>query len=144
MKTLYQTCVIICITMLVFTLAINFVSGLGIFAPYSAGVGSGGSTDDTFNATTNTSNEGSFGMDAVWGMIFGGAAIGAIVVAGVTRSPIIIGVYIFSVVFWVAYLNTLTVIQANDWIPAGFLLMGTTLMVFVFAGAVIGMLSGSG
>lgn len=145
MKTLFQTCVIICITMIVFTLAINFVSGLGVFETYESGFDSSGDTDTIFNSTTNLeSDDGGSGMDALWAAVLGGAGLGAIVLAWVTRSPVIIGVYIFSAIFWASYINALSVININNWIPAGFLLIGTVAMVFIFGGAVAGMLSGSG
>jgi hypothetical protein len=62
-----------------------------------------------------------------------------------TQSTTIIGIYIFSVYFWGSYLNTIGVIGilvgANPVILA-FIGLFTIPVVFIFIGAVIGMLSG--
>lgn len=143
MKTLYQTCVIICITMIFFTLTISFVDGLGIFDPVEEGFDTSGNSSDIFNRTTNIeTTEGGFGMDALWLAVLGGGGIAAVVLAWATRSPIIIGVYVFSAVFWAAYLNSLSIVSSL--VPGEFLVIGTVGMFFAFAGAIAGMLSGSG
>ena len=148
MNTLYQTCVYVTLTMLLFTLAVSFVSGLGVFSPVSVGVTPGDNSSDTFSDITNTSYSetdfsGQAGMDAVW-LIGGLGGVVTFAIALATRSPVFVGVGLFGTVFWAAYGNTMAVLSLGNFVPEGFLVIGTVAMMFIFAGAVIGMLSGSG
>ena len=147
-NTLYQTCVGITLTMIIFTLAVSFVSGLGVFDPVQTGVSQGDNSSDTFSDITNSSYSesdfsGQAGMDAVW--LIGGIG-GTVIVAAVlaVRSPVFAGIFLFGTVFWASYVNTMIVLNLGNFVPTEFLLIGTVAMMFVFSGAVVGMLSGSG
>jgi len=128
--------------MVVFTLAINFVNSLEVFPIYESGFEPGGNSSDTFTNITNVEYENDFGFMAIL-VLFGGVGA-AIVLGALIRSPVYLGIALFAAVFWASYINALGVININNWIPAGFLLIGTVVMIFIFAGAIIGMLSGSG
>ena len=65
-------------------------------------------------------------------------------VAKMTQSTNMIGVWLFSSVFWTSYNNAISVIDVNSWIPGDFLLMFTVAFLFLWVGAVIGILTGSG
>lgn len=152
MKTLFQICVIICVALAVLNVAINFVQGLGIFPPnmiYQEGLGSTGFTNSTFENLTSveaTTDSGSTiaGVDAIFYSVLTVGGLAAIVVAWITRSTAIIGVWILSTVFWYSYIRTHIVLELANYIPPGFLLMGGIAMGFIWAGAIAGMLSGSG
>jgi len=60
------------------------------------------------------------------------------------RSPVFAGIFLFGTVFWASYVNTMIVLNLGNFVPTEFLLIGTVAMMFVFSGAVVGMLSGSG
>lgn len=154
MKSLYQSCVTITIAVIVFTLALNFINGLNVFSTQvQGGFGIEDTAPDQFRYLANISNEteSDLGMDDLWIVLLMGAGMGGIVIAWITRSPVIIGVYVFSVVFWASYMNAVGIISSILSVDGdistqmvSFLFIGTVAMFFVFAGAVTGMLSGSG
>jgi len=129
-----------------FTLSVNFVSGLSLFesdTPFGFQIHD--ETNRTFNATTDIPvQDGESGIDALWIVVLSGTSIAGLALAWITRSPVVLGIYVFSVVFWAAYGNTLIILDVGNWIPAGFLAIATGLMAFFYAGAIAGMLSGSG
>lgn len=146
--TFFQICIYITACVIFFTLSVSFVNSLGVF-PYTveSGIETGGGTNATFLGLTISDEYGSgVSMDTVWSIVFTASGIGALFVAWITRSISILGVYIFSVVFWSAYVNALSIINIGGFLSdlMGFVVIGTVGMVIVFAGAVAGMLSGSG
>jgi hypothetical protein len=140
LNTFYQVCIYITVGLVLVTLSINFVNALEIF-PVEAKKGfdvAEGDTNSTFASLTQDDTS----MTNLWLMIITGAGIGGLLIAWFTHSPAILGVYVFSVVFWASYLNALGFVM--NYVPAGFLLIGTVGMGFIFVGAIGGMLSGSG
>jgi len=134
--------------MVIFTLSITFVNAMGVFSPVEYGVDSGANTSGFFEDITDTEyNESDFedqvGMDAVW-LVGGLGGALTLAIASLTRSPVILGVGLFSTVFWACYINTLSIINIGGYIPLEFTAIGTGAMMFIFVGAVAGMLSGSG
>ena len=89
------------------------------------------------------------GAEYVWLTTFlltGGAAF---ILAKMLQSSSIIGVWLFSSVFWTSYHNCLTVVNVNNWLLefsvfSDFILIATVGLLFIWIGAVIGMLTGSG
>jgi len=150
MKTFFQICVIITVSLAILNIAVNFVSGLGVFPiSYSEGTPPIGSTNATMENLTDvrvqqTSGADLVGLDALFVAVLGGGALAAIVIAWVTRSTAIIGVWILSAVFWYSYGRTHVILDLQTYLPTEFILMGTIAMGFVWVGAVAGMLSGSG
>lgn len=147
LRSFFHLCIYFCLIMLIFTISINFVSGLGIFpTSYETGIVEGDTANETFEDITDIEEkEGKLGIDALLLGVLGGAGIGAIILAWVTRSPVVLGVYAFSAVFWASYIRTLVVLDLDIFGSlGGFIAIGTTAMFFIFAGAIAGMLSGSG
>lgn len=152
MSSFYQICVYICITMVIFNLCVSFVSGMG-FYPVSMDVGVEveGDTNSTFSNITDTGSfntVGLSGMEGLWIIFLGSSAslgIGLFLML-ITHSTNVLGVCIFSGVFWSSYVNTLSIINIGGFLVglSGFLIIGTVGMLFIFSAAVIGMLSGSG
>lgn len=147
LNTLYQTCVYFCICMTIFTVSLSFVNGLGVFdVSVEGGFIPGSSSEETFKDLTNISDEQgeSGGMDVLWAGILTASGLGGLFVAWITRSTTILGVYVFSAVFWVSYINSMSILNIGGYLPLGFIAIGTTAMLFIWAGAIAGMLSGSG
>jgi len=137
--------------MIVFTLSINFVSGLGVFpTEYESGIVKSDNASETFENLTDIDSQETdsgtvIGFDALLIGLLGAGGVLALVAAWVTRSPVVLGVYAFSAVFWASYIRTLVVLNLDVFGElGGFIAIGTTAMFFVFAGAIAGMLSGSG
>lgn len=151
--TFYQACTYICMCVIAVNLSFAFVTGLGVFGDdFTGGVVVGDDTDSTMNRFINVSastDTASYtGMDALW-IIVGGSVVGTVAGLGlglITHSSVFVGIGLFSGVFWSSYLNSLGVLNIGGFLDGlvGFVLIGTVLMVFMFAGAVIGMLGGSG
>ena len=67
-----------------------------------------------------------------------------IALAILTHSPSIIGAGIFSTVFWTSYVNVNTIISIGGYVPMSFITISFVVMGFLWVGAVIGMITGSG
>ena len=139
--TFFKLCVYITFCLLIFTLSVNFVSASGFFpVTVEAGPEIGDSANETFLNLVG----GDFTTTDMWIVVLTGTGAIGILVAWLTRSTAILGVYLFSVIFWASYLNMISVTNLLNYVPLGFLAIGTTGMIFIYVGAVIGMLSGSG
>jgi len=151
LSNFYQICVYICIVMIIFNLCVSFVSGLGVF-PYDVdtGIATGPTSNDTYTNLTDLggfNSEGYTGMDGLWIIFLGSGStliIGLFLVL-LTRSTNILGIVLFSGVFWSSYISTISIINVGGFLIdlGGFVLIGTVGMLFIFSAAVIGMLSGS-
>lgn len=144
-NTFYQYCVYICICLIVFSMSIAFVNSLDVFGiEYDVGYSGGDSSNESFvELTTNQSGVG-FDMGDIWGMATIGTGLVGLLLVALTRSTVIIGVYIFSAVFWMSYVNILFVVYSLLVGLELFVVIGTTAMFFAWVGAIVGMLSGSG
>lgn len=151
-NTFFQVCIFTCIALVIFTLSINFVDSLNVFGvPVQMGFEPEGTANETFEQLTNVTYETQegitlSGMDALWMIILGGGVGIGLVVAWLTHSTSILGVFVFSSIFWASYARSLGVLNVGGLLDpiSGFILIGTVAMGFVWAGAVAGMLSGSG
>ena len=141
---LYQICIYFTIGLMVFTLSINFVGAMDIFGtnPDLGPSVEGNSSDIEKNFTKTAEKSGGFSIDLVWTLIISVEVIGGIGLAIATQSTSVLGAYIFGAVFWTSYINAMTIIGAVGFLPVGFLVLFTVPMIFIFIGAVIGMLSG--
>ena len=147
LNTFYQICIYITIAGILFTLSVNFVSGLGVFEyTGESGIQTGENVNSSVAAfTTSNDYQDGFVMDNLWAVVLAGIA-GGLVVAWLTHSTSVIGVYIFAFVFWSSYTNIVSMLYNNNFLGElwGFIVIGTVGITFVFIGAVAGMLSGSG
>lgn len=143
-NTFFQACVAFTIILLIFTLSVNFVSVSG-FYPTEVEVGIDVNTtsgNETFQDVT-----GGYTPSNIWTVwsIAGLIALGgSIAIAVLTRSSTFVAIYLFSIVFWTAYLNMISITNLGNYVPGGFLFIGTASLIFIWMGAIIGMLSGSG
>jgi hypothetical protein len=118
--------------MIIFTLCVNFVSALGIFSSVPIGA---------TKASILTEISGlSGGYETLWVVLL--VAIGfTIVIAKWVSSTSIIGIYLFSSIFWTSYSRCITVININNFIPTEFLAIFTVGLAFIWVAAIIGMLT---
>lgn len=139
-NTFFQTCIYLCIVIIIFTVAIKFVHTLDLYTDVDTGIHISDKADNVFAEISGFSG----GMEIVWASLITASGLGALVVAKVTQSTNMIGVWLFSSVFWTSYHGCITVVDINNWIPANFLLMFTVAFLFLWAAAITGMLTGSG
>lgn len=146
--SMYSFCVSATIFMIIVSLSINFISALGIFglSPIVSPITNettGGVTDQLSNGALSDLFSGNI-IGLVVGAII--AVIGAILLILITQSITLVGVYLFGVVFWTAWGNCLWIFNINGIYGypgvAQLFLIITVAMVFIFAGAVIGLISG--
>jgi len=130
---------------MVFTLAVNFMMGLGIFGDIESEYGheTGDNTNDTMSNFTKTPEYTSgFDMTTIWGLVFAAEIAGGIAIATLLQDATILGIYIFSTAFWTSFINAWAILGSTGFIPIAFLGLFTVPIFFIFIGAVIGMLSG--
>ena len=143
-STFFQTCVYLCILIIIFTFAISFINSLNLFYDVETGVGTEGTSNNIFETITGFSG----GFEYIWISLLTATGLGALVVAKLTQSTNMIGVWLFSGVFWTSYSKCISVINisygSQQWIPAQFLIIFTVALLFLWAAAIIGMLTGSG
>lgn len=133
----FRICVYFCLGLIIFTLCINLVSALNIFTSIDTGVSSTGSSNDIFTQITGLSG----GMQFIWASVLTIGGFLAIVMAKMLQSTSIIGIYLFSSVFWTSYSRFVTTININSFIPSNFLIIFTVGLLFIWGAAVISMLT---
>lgn len=146
-QTLFQVCLVLTISMFIFTLCVHYVSGLGIYGDTNiqGGLNPGDDVNETIKrATQSPDRPGGFNITTMWALVLTAAGAAGILVAWLTHSTAIIGVFVFSAAFWAAYINMLGILEIGNFLDPSFVFIGTATMSFVFIGAVAGMLSGSG
>ena len=140
MSTFFKIAVYLSFVMIVFNLSIAFVGTLGAF-PVEDIPGTGTVSEDSA-LTTFTGLTG--GMEGVWLMVTTITGLGAVLLAIAVKSFIPVGVHLFSVVFWTAYIKSNSILSVGGYIPGDFLVIFLIGMIFLFIAAIIGMLTGSG
>ena len=137
--TLFQACFYFCVVVTIVTLCVSFISSTEIFGEHiEMGVDMSGNSTTIFTKLSGLTD----GFEYMWGLAVGVGLAVTSVIAYATRSTTPIGIYIFASVFWTSYAKAISITQG--YVPDQFLLIGTVTMLFIFTGAVIGMLSGSG
>ena len=143
-NNLTQICMYFCIALMVFTMAVNFMIGLHIFGPVTPTVGheTGNNTTDALKSFTKSPDyPAGLSTTALWGLVLGAVAIG-LAIAILTQDATFVGIYIFSAVFWSSFINAWAILGSTGFLPVAFLGLFTLPIIFIFIGAVIGMLSG--
>lgn len=129
---------------IIFTLAINFVNGLNLFTDVNSGVATGDKPGNIFSTISGFSG----GIEYIWAALLTATGLGTLVVAKLTQSTNMIGVWLFSGVFWTSYNKCISVVSVSSsgtqWIAPEFLILFTAAVLFLWVAAIIGMLTGSG
>ena len=127
------------ITLLVFTLAINFVDSLNVF-PISLSTGM--QIDNSTNAIAVVTGNSDNTINSLWTIGVGLGAGAALLGAFVSKSATPIALYIFGSIFWTSYLRALSIITFGGYIPTEYITMFTVGVVFLFVAAFISILAG--
>lgn len=132
------------VILLVFTLCVNFVSAMNFFGTtVEVGIDiNATSGNETFQSVTGGYTPSN--IWAVWSIAGLIALGGSVAIAVLTRSSSFVAIYLFSIVFWTSYLNMWGIINLNNYIPLEFSAIVHGSFLFIWMGAIIGMLSGSG
>ena len=140
MNTFFRIAVFLAFGMLIFTLAVNFIEGLGVF-PIAGSIGQQNITEaNAISKLTGLSGN----MDDIFVIATSVGAILGIGLSILTRSIVPVGIYLFGAVFWTSYIRTFSIFSVGGYISGDFLMMFSIGMIFLFIAAVIGMLRGSG
>jgi len=140
MDSFFQVIFYICICIVIFTLAINVINALNLFQPVASGYSLQGKTaDQIFTDITGLSG----GLQYIWLAILSSTGLAAMLLVKITQSPAIIAVWLFSEVFWTSYTRVIDTVNINGWIPAYWMTLFTVALLFLWVGAIIGMLSGN-
>jgi len=78
-------------------------------------------------------------IDITWASLLGITGIVAAGAAYALGSLSIIGIYLFSAIFWTNYKISLGILTVGNFIPNEFLTIFTIALVFIWVAAVIGM-----
>jgi len=147
-NTFFQFCVYICICLIGFNLAFIFVTTAQYLGdthdtgPFDLNLSNASENFETITQGESTGN--------IWNYVLGvGAVAGvlaSIAIGIATSSTNVMGIGIFSTVFWTSYGSTLATVTSSSLLSGleGFIMIGTVIMFFLWIGAIIGMLSGSG
>jgi len=143
MNTLFRITFYLMILLILFNLGWGLLRGIDntVYADSQDNNVIGESTDmGIFTELTGLQGDALnlFSISAVVGMA------GATAFAYMVQSLIPVALYIFGVGFWASYNATVTTININGWIPGPFMAMITVVMIFLFMGAVIGLITGNG
>ena len=140
MNTFFRISIFLCIALLVFTLLISFVDGIGAF-PYTNPIGI--EIGDTGTLLEDTTTLERPNMDYLWLLVIGGIFAG-LAFSARTQSIVPAGLFIFASVFWALFINTISILSIGGWIPGEILTIFTACTTLIFIAAAIGMLTGSG
>lgn len=141
MNTFFRVCVIMSLSLIIFTLSINLINGLGVFPTTVEG---GVQNINESNALTLLTGLDEPNMNAIWLGVTGLTFVLALGLSALTRSIIPIGLHLFGIVFWTSYIRTFTIVEIGNWLPSDLIIIFHVCAIFIFIGAIIGMLTGSG
>jgi len=150
LSSFFQICIYITIVIIILNCLISFVAVSGFFdTTVHSGIDIDGDPVGKFEQLTELSDGGDkLGADALWSIVSGGLiGLGAGIVLGwAFHSTQILGVSIFSGIFWASYISAYASMSSLNLLAGleGFVAIGSLGMLFIFGGAVAGMLSGSG
>jgi len=142
MNTLFRICFNITLAMIIFNLALAFVDSTGAFPAhpsYTPDVTAGNALSKFTTLAPGNQN-----MDALFKSLLGLGLLGAIAIAALLHSVAPIGVYLFGAVFWAAFIKTSFLFNQGGFFPPEVIVIFTVGMIFLFIGAIAGMLTGSG
>jgi hypothetical protein len=146
LNNLFKQCLYFCILLIIFTFSLSFISSLWY------GTGATGTTDYKMgNTPASTANESymSFinnitglntGFSALWLFASIISAGGVFVFAAASHQTTPVAVWLFGEIFWTCWIRAFSI----PYIPSEIAVIFTTAIMFVFAGAVIGILGYSG
>lgn len=138
-SSFFRIAVYFCLMMIIFTLAINFVSALNIFSNVDSGVGVDLSSShaDIFEKLSGFTG----GIQYLWVILLTAGGVATIIIAKIVGSTNIIGVYVFSSIFWTSFNRCLTVVNIGSFVPPTFITIFVVAIFFVWVASLISMLT---
>ena len=136
---LFRVCLGFTLLLLCFSLVANFVSALDIF-PHTTNIGIDADTNSALEQLTGLDSPD---MQAIFIGVTGLTFAGAVALAILTKQMIPIGLHLFGVVFWTSWIRMSSVLGYGGYIPVELLAVFTIGAMFIFIGAIIGMLTGN-
>jgi hypothetical protein len=134
----FRIIIYFCIILIIVSLCINVVTAWGLFSSTSTTtIHASGTPEQIFKTITGIDQ----GMYFVWGAILSIGGFTAVVVAYLLQSSSVLGIYLYSAVFWVVFNGTLANININNFIPPEFLTIAIVGVFFVWVASIIGMLT---
>lgn len=143
MKSMFQMCFYICIFLIMINLGWGFVRGMDDVWTSEASeqnIIEGTNENSVISELTGLDSAGT----DLWVMITTVGAAAALAFSWMVHSLTPLGIYLFGVAFWSSYNGTVTILSMNSWVPGDLLLLVTVGMIFLFIGAIVGMITGSG
>ena len=136
---LFRVCLGFTLLLLCFSLVANFVSALDVF-PHTTNIGIDADTNSALEQLTGLDSPD---MQAIFIGVTGLTFAGAVALAILTKQMIPIGLHLFGVVFWTSWIRMSSVLGYGGYIPVELLAVFTIGAMFIFIGAIIGMLTGN-
>lgn len=137
---LFKICIGFTLFLLAFSLMANFISALEVF-PHTTSIGL--DAEDTNSALEQLTGLDSPNMQYIFLGAVSLTFIGAVALAYLTKQIIPIGIHLFGVIFWTSWVRMSSVLGYGGYIPVELLAVFTIGAVFIFIGAIIGMLTGN-
>ena len=146
LNTLFHQCLYFCIVLIIFTLALNFISVLWFetgAVPIETHLGKapGATAEETVGDWINNQLWffGDFG--ALFVLVSVGSAIPVIGLTILSGQTTPLAIYIFGMVFWTSFIRALAILT---FIPVGISIIFVVAVIFIFIGAVAAILGYSG
>lgn len=81
---------------------------------------------------------------SIWAIVVSVGGAASVAFSWMVQSLQPLALYIFGVGFWSSYNGTIQAIALQNWMPSSLILMITVAMIFLFIGAIIGLITGNG
>ena len=146
LNTLFKQCLYLCILVVIFTFSLSFISGLwydtgAISVNEKLGASPAATANETYMSYINAVTGLDSGFSAIWLVASSVSVLGAALFSAASHQTTPFAVWLFGEIFWTCWIRAFASIPA---IPGGITIIFTTAIMFVFAGAVIGILGYSG
>lgn len=139
-SSLYHQCIYITLIILIFTMSVSFINGLGLFPyKYESGPGLQDTTNETFlNMVQSMTGLSTGGAAAVWTLAIGTGFILTGLASIALQSTTPLAIFLFGSIFWTAYTKCFSVI--GPYLPTEFVFILWVVSIFLFVGAILGLL----
>lgn len=139
LQSFYQVCIFFTIGLMVFTMSMNVINSFDVFGNIepTGGVMTGNTTNSTFLSFSKQT----FNSD-LWVLILAGGLLTSVPIMVLTQSVSIGGVYLFAVYFWGSFFTALNILYIGGFLPLILIPLFVVPIIFLFIGAIIGMLAG--
>jgi len=139
-NNLFKICIGFTLLLLAFSLMANFLSVLEVF-PHTTNIGL--DVDSNEGALQILTGLDEPNMQYIFLGVTGLTFIGAVALCYLTKQIIPIGIHLFGVIFWTSWIRMTSALGYGGYMPVELLAVFTIGTMFIFIGAIIGMLTGN-